>query len=131
MRRPPGIGQAELEILRYVADHHPITVREVADHLAETKGHTRTTALNMMERLREKGHLDRKKIEGVYHYFPRLPKPDLMRGLVKDFVDRALGGSLQPFVTYLAQDARLNDQELDDLKRLVAELDAQRKEERE
>ena len=47
MRRKGSIGRAQLEILRYVQDHHPVTVRQVAEHLAETRGLTRTTALNV------------------------------------------------------------------------------------
>ena len=54
-----GIGQAELEILNYIHDHHPATVRQVADHVAATKGHTRTTVLNVMTRLVNKGYLTR------------------------------------------------------------------------
>jgi predicted transcriptional regulator len=53
-----------------VQDHHPVTVRQVAEHLARTKGLTRTTALNVMERLREKGYLTREKAGGVYLVAP-------------------------------------------------------------
>jgi predicted transcriptional regulator len=119
-----------MDVLRYIADHHPTTVREVADFLAEAKGHTRTTALNVMERLREKGFLTRDKSEnGLYQYAPSVPKAQLLQGLVRDFVDDALGGSLQPFVAYLAQEAeQVSDEDLDDLKRLVQALDQKRKE---
>ena len=34
MRRPQNIGRAELEILHFVQDHPPVTVREVADHIS-------------------------------------------------------------------------------------------------
>jgi len=122
MKISPNVGRAEMEILRYVADRHPVTVRDVAEHLAETKGHVRTTALNIMERLRQKGYLKRKRIEGVFHYSPRESKSALLQGLVRDFVNRTLGGSVSPFVAYLAQEARLTDAELDELKRLVNEL---------
>ena len=108
----PKIGPAQLEVLRYIQDHHPVTVRQVAEHLAETRGLTRTTALNVMERLREKGYLDREPVEGVFRYFPIQPKPQLLRGLVRDFVEQMLGGSLEPFVAYLAEEANLSDEEL-------------------
>src|SRR5690349_1610289 len=101
------IGRAQLEILRYVADHHPVTVRQVAEFLAVHRGLTRTTALNVMERLREKGHLTRERIAGVYHYSPSVPKPQFLRSLVRDFVQEALGGSLEPFVAYLVEEADL------------------------
>jgi predicted transcriptional regulator len=116
------LGQVQLEILRFIQDHHPVTVRQVADHLAELRGVTRTTALNMMERLRKRGHLTRRKKEGLYHYSPAVAKPLFLRDLVRDFVNQALGGSLEPFVAYLAEDARLSDEELERLQQRVREL---------
>jgi len=112
MRKREKIGPAQLEVLRYIQDHHPATVRQVAEHLAETRGLTRTTALNVMERLREKGYLDREPVEGIYRYSPVQPKPQLLRGLVRDFVEQMLGGSLEPFVAYLVEEAHLSDEEL-------------------
>ena len=128
--RPSTIGQAELEILHYIADHQPVTVREVADHIANTKGHARTTVLTVMDRLRQKGYLTRKKVGGVYQYSPRVPKSELLQSLVREFVEKSLGGSLQPFVAYLAQEANVTDEQLAELKRLVRELNAQRKEDK-
>ena len=126
MARRPNIGRAELEILHYVHDHHPVTVRDVAEHVSKTKGHGRTTVLNVIARLSSKGYLTRKRVEGVYRYSPRVPKAQLLRSLVSDFVDKALGGSLSPFVAYLAEDARVSEKELEELKRIVRELEPQR-----
>ena len=125
MPRPRTIGRAELEILNYIHDHHPASVRQVAAHVSATKGHTRTTVLNVMARLSRKGYLSRRRIDGVYQYSPRVPKADLLRRLVGEFVDKALGGSLSPFVAYLGRDAKLSDDDLRELKRLVAELERQ------
>lgn len=121
-KREHKVGRAELEILHYVQDHHPVSVREVADHFATTHGHVRTTVLNVMERLRKKGFLTRRKSGGVFQYEPRVGKAELLRGLVRDFVDKTLGGSLSPFVAYLSRDANLSEQELDELRQVVAEL---------
>jgi len=120
------IGSAQLEVLRYVQDNHPVTVRQVAAHLAEIRGLTRTTALNVMERLREKGYLRRDPIEGVFHYSPEQSKTQLLRGLVRDFVDQTLGGSLEPFVAYLAEEVDLSEEELERLRRKVRELPERR-----
>ena len=127
-RLQAAVGRAELEILRYVADHHPLTVRQAADHLARTKGQARTTVLTVMERLRKEGYLTRKKLRGVFHYSPRLPKAQLLQNLVRDFVHTALAGSLTPFVAYLSQSADLTDQQLNELNKLVRHLNAQRRE---
>jgi predicted transcriptional regulator len=120
------IGKAELEILHFISEHDPATVRSVADHLAAARGLTRTTALNVMERLRQKGHLTRRKIDGIYHYSPSQPRARLLQTLVRDFVQQALGGSVSPLVAYLAQEPELTDKELEELKALVHGLEAGR-----
>jgi len=112
-----------MDILRYILDHHPVTVRSVSDFVAETKGHTRTTVLNVMERLRHKGYLKRELVEGVYHYAPTAPKAQMQLFLVRDFVNLSLGGSLAPFMVYLTEQADVSDRELQDLKDLVDGLE--------
>ena len=122
VRKEQKVGRAELEILHYVQDHRSVTVRDVADHFAEARGHVRTTILNVMERLRKKGLLTRKKVGGIFQYEPSVGKADLLQSLVRDFVEKTLGGSVSPFVAYLSRDARLSDDELAELKSAVDEL---------
>jgi predicted transcriptional regulator len=121
-RKEQKVGRAELEILHYVQDHRSVTVRDVADHFAEARGHVRTTILNVMERLRKKGFLTRKKVGGIFKYEPCVGKADLLQSLVRDFVEKTLGGSVSPFVAYLSRDARLSDDELQELRDVVDEL---------
>jgi len=123
MARKAGLGRAESEVLRYISDHHPITVREAADHFAETRGQTKTTILNVMERLREKGFLIREPVEGIFRYSPSQPKNRMLRDLVRDFVDEMLGGSLEPFTAYLAENPPVSDEELARLKATIALLE--------
>lgn len=120
------IGRKEMEVLQYVADYQPVSVREVANHVAATSGKARTTVLTVMERLRQKGYLIRRKKGGIYRYSPRQSQADVLRSLVADFVREALGGSVSPFVAYLAEDAELDDQQLKELGRLVADLESRR-----
>jgi predicted transcriptional regulator len=123
MGRKPNLGRGESEVFRYVAEHCPMTVRETADHFAETKGHTKTTTLNVMERLRSKGFLIRESVDGLYRYSPSQPTAGMMRDLVKDFVDEMLGGSLEPFAAYLAEKPRVSEAEIARLRETIALLE--------
>jgi len=123
-------GSTEIEILRYIGDHHPISVGEMAEYVAGTTGQARTTVLTIMERLRRKGHLTRKKIRGVYRYSPKVAKQVLLQSLVRHFVDTTLGGSVSPFVAFLSESGPISNDDLDMLKRLVRDLENQRKEAR-
>ena len=122
-----ALGSTEIEILRYLGDHPPLSVGEVAEHFAQTTGQARTTILTIMERLRKKGYLSRKQVLGVYHYSPKVLKHDLLRGLVKTFVDKTLAGSVSPFVAYLSESGPISEEDLDQLKRLVRDLEQGRK----
>ncbi len=123
MSRKPSIGRSESEVLRFIAEQGSATVTEVGDYLAETKGQTRNTALNMMERLRQKGFLDREKVEGVFRYRPSTAKGSLIEGFVEDFVDSVLGGSVAPLVAYLGSKAEVDAAQLQALRDLVKNLE--------
>ncbi len=123
----PPLGELELEVLRHISEHAPATVGEVAEHFASARGLARTTLLTVMERLRRKGYLTRKKAGGPYRYSPTTPKQDVLRSVVREFVARALGGSSQPFVAYLSEEADLTEPEIADLRRLVRTLGKKRK----
>jgi len=122
-----ALGPTEIEILRYLGDRSPLRVGEVADHFARTTGQARTTILTIMERLRAKGHVTRKRVGGTFRYSPVVPKDDLLRGLVKSFVDTTLAGSVSPFVAYLSDDGPVSEEDLDQLKLLVRNLEKVRK----
>jgi len=129
-KQPEPLGRVQLEILQYVADHHPVRVGEVAEHFARTAGKARTTILTVMEKLREKGYLVRKKRKGTFHYSPRLAKSDLMVSVVQRFVEESLGGSVSPFIAYLAKSGKLSKSEMTRLKNLVRDLETREREER-
>jgi BlaI family transcriptional regulator, penicillinase repressor len=118
------LGRLELEVLQYVADHQPASVREVATHFAETSGQARTTLLTVMERLRAKGYLKRRKIEGANRYSPTMPQADLLRRMVGEFVDDVLGGSVSPFVAYLSRSSLLSDDEVRKLEQLLKRIES-------
>jgi predicted transcriptional regulator len=118
------LGHLELDVLQYVSDHHPISVRDVAAHFAETSGQARTTLLTVMERLRAKGHLTRRKVAGRHHYTPTVPKAELLSRMVGDFVDEVLGGSVSPFVAYLSQSPLLSAEESRKLEQLLRRIES-------
>ncbi len=124
MKEKKPLGEHELDTLRFVAENAPITVREMAEAYGNPRGLARTTILTVMERLRTKGYLSRQQVEGVYRYSPKLDHADVLSNVVADFVQRSLGGSLSPFVTYLADSGKLNDREVEELRRMVENLES-------
>jgi predicted transcriptional regulator len=123
----PTLGEQELELLRFVTDHAPISVRDAAIQYGEPRGLARTTVLTVMERLRKKGFLVRRRDVRNFEYTPVQGKPQVLRNLVGDFVDKMLGGSLAPFVSYLAESRDLTNDEIAELRRLLEKGETDRK----
>lgn len=112
-----------MKLLSYITEQETATVKQAAEDFGHALGLARTTVQTMMERLRKKGYLERKKQEGVYHYFPAVPKQQVLREAVRDFVSKTLGGKLTPFLSYLTEEAHCTKEELEELKGLVKRLE--------
>ena len=121
-RRLPTAPQ-ELAFLRYIARHEPVTSSVVAEDLGARLGLSRSTVLTVMERLRRKGHLRRRRADGVYEYRSVLGFQPLMLAAVGHFVERSLGGSVLPIAAWLSDRAELSESEVEELRRIVARLE--------
>ncbi|UYK80916.1 BlaI/MecI/CopY family transcriptional regulator [Xanthomonas sacchari] len=127
MRRK-SIGDQELALLQYIAEHGDASVGEVAGGFGEARGLARSTVLTMMERLRAKAYLRRRQVQGVYRYAATSGQDDVVRSAVGSFVEKTLQGSVSPFVAWMSQRAEVSDTELAELEALVAKLQSQRRE---
>jgi predicted transcriptional regulator len=124
----PSIGDQELALLHYLAEHQNATVGEVAAEYGEARGLARSTVLTMMDRLRAKAYLKRRHVDGVYRYSTATGTGEVMSNAVGQFVEKTLSGSLSPFVAWMSQKAEVSDSELAELEALVSKLQSRRKE---
>ena len=124
--RKPTLGELELEILRYVTEHAPVSVGQVTEGFAVPRGLSRSTINTSIERLFKKGYLTRSSgSEGeVFRYAAAVPSEELLGGLVEHFVENTLAGSLRPFVAYFARRQPISEAELAQLRELVDTLEA-------
>ncbi len=120
--RKPSVGGQELEVLRFIAEHAPISTGEVARQFGEPNNLTRGTIIKMMERLHKKGYLTRRQEDGIYAYSPSVPKQELLQNLMQEFAEKTLKGSVSPIVAYLTNSRQVSDIELEELSKLVEEL---------
>lgn len=124
----PSIGDQELLLLHYIDERGDGSVGEVAADFGETNGLARSTVLTMMERLRAKGYLRRKRVAGVYRYSAATGPREATRRAIGQFVERTLGGTVSPFVAWLSERGEVSDQELAELKAVVAKLQRTKRE---
>jgi len=122
-----SIGDQELALLQYIGEAPRSTVAEVCAAFGETRGLARSTVLTMMERLRAKGFLTRRKIDGTFRYSATNASGEVMTGAVARFVEKTLQGSVSPFVAWMSERGQVSDTELAELEALVGTLQSRRK----
>ena len=126
--RKPSIGDQELALLHHIDECGSASVGEVAASFGEPRGLARSTVLTMMERLRGKGYLKRRQLNGMFRYSTATGPGEVMRSAVGSFVEKTLSGSVSPFVAWMSERAEVSDTELAELEALVAQLQSRRKE---
>ena len=97
------------------------TVREVHEDLLARRRVAYTTVMTMMRVLERKGHLKTRRENRAYIYRPTHPERQVVRSMVREFVDRVFNGSARPLLVHLVEDRRLSEQEYEELVRLARE----------
>ena len=123
MKKIPSLGEQEMDLLKFVSENSPITVREVALHFEREKSLARTTILTVMERLRKKGFLGRSKVDGVFKYTAKFQTGDVISSKISDFVERTLGGSVSPLIAYFMSSSDLTEKEFSQLTELAQKIE--------
>src|SRR5713226_10315175 len=120
MRAPRSTltGQ-ELEIMKIVWERESATVRDVYEALLERRKIAYTTVMTMMKILEQKKHLKKSQAEKAYVYRPARPKNQVIKGMVREFVDRVFNGSAEPLLVHLVEDRRLSEKDLREIAHLV------------
>ncbi len=96
------------------------TVRDVYEALLERRKIAYTTVMTMMKILEQKQYLRKTLEDRAYIYSPTKPKHQVIRGMVREFVDRVFNGSAQPLLLHLVEDRCLTEKELREIERTIA-----------
>jgi len=118
--RSATLTDQELEIMKIVWQLDKATVRAVYEALLERRKIAYTTVMTMMKILEQKQYLKKTLEDRAYIYTPTKPKNQVIRGMVREFVDRVFNGSAQPLLLHLVEDRCLTEKELREIERSIA-----------
>ena len=97
----------------------PVTVRQVYEDLRKRRRIAYTTVMTMMNIMESKGFLKKKPGEKAFVYAPVKPERQVLRAMVREFVDRVFNGAAQPLVAHLMEDERLSPEEFSEIVRTI------------
>jgi BlaI family transcriptional regulator, penicillinase repressor len=109
----------ELEIMKVVWKLGTPTVRQVYENMLEHRKVAYTTVMTMMNILEQKGYLKKRQGDRAFVYTPSRPEKQVIRAMVREFVDRVFNGAAEPLLLHLVEDDQLSKEELDEIRRSI------------
>jgi predicted transcriptional regulator len=115
-RRPT---KSELAILRVLWDRGPLSVRAVHSALNDAKPTGYTTVLKLMQIMTDKGLLERDDSVRPQIYRARHKQTQTQKHLLRDFIDRAYGGSVRALVMHALSTKKPSAKDLEEIEALL------------
>ncbi|MEM6629863.1 MAG: BlaI/MecI/CopY family transcriptional regulator [Bacteroidota bacterium] len=117
--------QAELEILQFLWDEGPATVKEVHQHLADIrdKDIVYTTTLKTMQVMYERGFLHREAAGRKHIYNAAIEEQATKKQLLDKFLHFTFGGSALSLVMKVLGDYKTSPKELQELKNYIESIE--------
>jgi len=109
----------ELEIMKVIWKLGTPTVRQVYENLLEHRKVAYTTVMTMMNILEQKGYLKKRQRDRAFVYTPSRPEKQVIRAMVREFVDRVFNGAAEPLLLHLVEDDQLTKGELDEIRKSI------------
>ncbi len=113
---------AELEILQIIWEHGECTVREVMNLLGTNRSRAYTSVMSLMSVMAEKGLLNQEARGKAFVYSEKVSRNKTRSRMLSDLLNRAFDGSASELVAHLLQEAEPGSDELDDIRKAIAEF---------
>lgn len=117
------ISDAESLVMEVLWRGKHMHADEVVAALVSQHDWQETTVKTLLNRLLKKGAISAEKEGRRYLYSAVLKREQWVATESKSMIDRLFGGRIAPLVAHFGKQRKMSKADLDELKRLVAELD--------
>lgn len=118
-RTAPKPTPTEVEILGILWERGPSTVREVHQRIGTKRSIGYTGVLKLMQNMFGKG-LVRRAESARAHVYQAAEPGKTKSELIRDFVQRAFGGSASRLVLHLLEDEVVSPREIEEIRQILA-----------
>ena|SRR5579862_1428908 len=113
----------ELTILRVLWERGPRTVREIQAILNESRPTGYTTVLKMLQIMTGKGLVERDESVRPQRYRAQYSQERTQRQLLRDFIQRAYGGSVKSLVMHALSTKKSSPEDLEAIEKLLSRFE--------
>lgn len=119
MEQQLSISESEWRVMKIIWSSPPQTLPEILDKLKGSDW-SKTTIQTYLARLVKKGALSTKRQGKGYLYYPAVSESDCQLAESRSFLSRVYDGSLSKMVMGFVKNGNLSNEELSELKSLIA-----------
>ncbi len=125
-QRQYDLGSSELEVLKALWDEGPATVREVLN-LLHHRGRrvAYTTVQTLLTRLEQKRFVVSNKSDLAHVFRARVSRDRVTRSRLRALLNQLYDGAAGPLVLQLVRTERLRPEEIEELHKLIEELNSE------
>lgn len=110
-------SEAELEILNLIWELEPVSVRDIHERISKKREIGYTTVLKQIQRLTEKGVLEKQITDGTHLYTSTVRAAEVKEGLVNKMLNTAFGGSALDMMMHALGRKKVSPEELREIKK--------------
>ena len=101
----------------------PLSAEAIVELVAEEQKWTEATVRTLLNRLLNKKAISAAKDGRKYLYCPIVKRADWVQQESQSLLDRLFDGQLAPFVSHFSQSKKLSRKDVQELKRLIKDMD--------
>lgn len=114
------ISNAEFEVLKVLWQQHPLSACDIITKLNQHKEWHDKTVKTLLNRLVKKQAIGFEKQQRSYLYFPLIEQESYQIKESESLIERMFSGRVSPLVAGFAKKNNLKQQDIDELKDLIA-----------
>ena len=113
------ISDAEWIVMNFVWQNQPVEASDVMLALGAEQKWSDATVKTMLHRLVKKEALATESVGKKFRYRSAVKKQDCVRAASRSFLDRVFGGNAAPALLHFVKEARLSQNEVAELQKLL------------
>jgi len=121
MANPPGITDAELEVMKLLWQKEPLSANEIIEKLSEQMDWSHQTIKTFLNRLHKKDAIRFEKVGRNYLYYPLVTHEEYLKTENRSFLDRVYNGAVGTLFAKFLEEETLSKKDIEELQQLLEE----------
>ena len=114
-----SLTKTEWSIMKICWEKGEVTARTIYDESLKEKTRGYQSVKTMLDRLVNKGYLNRKKFGPIWLYKPTVSRAKVLGSAIDSFVNTVLDNTFTPLLAHFAKKENLSHEEIEALKKLI------------